>query len=629
MASSSLTIGVSGLSAAQAGLATTGHNIANVSTPGFTRQRTTQAMALAQFTGGGYFGRGTQVSTVQRIYNEFLIAQTRDAESQANTSGTSLQELSRMAGILGDETGGLTPALSDFFGSIQEIASHPGDVGARSNAIANANALTQRARDLDSQLQRLRSDADKSIQSTVEEINGFTQQIADLNQKIALAEPTGQPPNDLLDQRDAMLRDLSKSVRVTVSKQSDGTVSVFTGTGQALVVGNTRYKMVADPDPAYLNDVRVGLQTGASTVYIQARDLGGGSLASYFSLRDGRVTTAQNELGRITQVVTTQVNQQHRLGQDKNGALGGDVFSVAGAASYADGRNTGGGTANASIVDATLLEASDYRLRWDGSNYQITRLSDNTVQTFASLPQVLDGVSFSIVGAPAVGDSFLVQPTREAARSFSVVISDPNKIAAAAPVRANATISNLGNGTISSPVVQGPTPDANLMQPVTITFTSLTTFDVNGIGTGNLSGLAYTPGASIGYNGWQLKINNAPQAGDSFTIVPNTAGSGDNHNALALADLQRANVVDGVTLAAAYGSLVSGVGASAHEAEVTNKAHENLLQSADASLQSVSGVNLDEEAANLLRYQQAYQASAKYISITGALFDDLLSAVRG
>jgi flagellar hook-associated protein 1 FlgK len=228
----------------------------------------------------------------------------------------------------------------------------------------------------------------------------------------------------------------------------------------------------------------------------------------------------------------------------------------------------------------------------------------------------------------AAGDSFLIRPTVDGAKAFGVAISDTSLIAAAAPIRTAAISANSGTGSITAGSVNAPPPpNANLQQPVTITFTSATTFDVSGTGTGNPTGLTYTPGATIGYNGWSAQIAGAPASGDSFTVAPNTGGVGDNRNALLLGALQTSNTLAGgtTTYQGGYSQLVSSVGNKTNELNVSSTASGNLLTSMVQAQQSISGVNLDEEATNLLRYQQAYQAAGKVMQIASQLFNTLLT----
>jgi flagellar hook-associated protein 1 FlgK len=261
----------------------------------------------------------------------------------------------------------------------------------------------------------------------------------------------------------------------------------------------------------------------------------------------------------------------------------------------------------------------------------VTRLRDGTVQAFATLPQTVDGVTLAIAGAPAAGDYFLVQPTRAGARDFAVAIADPALVAAAAPMRGAAAVANRGNATISAGSVNAPPPpNANIAQTVTLTFTSPTTFDVTGTGTGNPAGVAYASGGAISYNGWTFSITGTPAAGDTFTVSANASGTGDNRNALALASLQTATLLDGATTTfqGAYATLVSDVGNQARTVDVTLAAQTKLLEEASAARESAAGVNLDEEAASLLRYQQAYQAAAKVMATASTLFDEILAIMR-
>ncbi len=624
MGSSLFEVGLSGLRAAQISITTTGHNIANVDTPGFTRQVSQQSAEVSQFSGAGFIGKGVRTDSVKRVYDEFLVAQLRDAGTREAGSAVLSQQLGRLSGLLGDETTGVNPVLTNFFAAVNDVAQHPNDLTARNALLSSANTFAVRLQDIDGEIQRLRGDTNMAIDRVVTEINTISKQVAEINDQIALQANSGQTPNDLLDLRDRLIGDLAKNVRVTTTSMPDGTVNVFLGSGQALVVNNQSYKLAAVNDPQFASDRALTLQTQSGTVYVTPSQVGGGELVGHFAFRDGALTDAQNELGRVAQAFAFSVNQQHRLGTDRNGSFGADLFGVGAPQAYSDGRNTGTGAVSATIVDATQLTGSDYDVSWDGTNYTVRRTSDGTTQTFGSLPQTLDGVQISIAGAANAGDSFRVLPTRFAAQNFSVAIGDPNRVAANTPVRSSASLANLGNGTISAPSVVGPTANPNLQQPVTITFTSATTFNVSGTGTGNPTGVAYTAGGTVTYNGWTLKIDGSPRAGDTFTVGANTGGTGDNGNAQALASLQTSQIVRGETLAGAYGSLVADVGNEAAAAQITHLAHEQMRSNAFDAHQELSGVNLDEEAANLLRYQAAYQAAAKFTSIVQSLFDEFL-----
>lgn len=635
MSGSLTSIALSGLGAAQGGLVTTGHNISNVNTPGYSRQLTVQGTNFAQATGAGYFGRGANIEDVRRAYDEFLSVQTLSAQASAAHWDTALSQLKQVDNLLADDSVGLNPVLAGFFGAIHDVAANPSDPAARQSMLAAGQALAGRVRDLDVKLDGMRSNTDQQIESTVSSINSLGSRIAELNQRIVLASGSAgtsadvkHAPNDLLDQRDALLVDLNKMMRSTSVPLSDGSISVFFATGQALVVGMRANTLSTAADSLDPQKLAIGVQTGAQLLTFRASDLEGGALGGLVAFRDGTLNAARNAIGRVAMVLTDSFNQQNKLGVDRTGQMGGDFF-VAGSPQVNAATNNSAGAAqlSATVSSYGALTESDYQVQYDGSLWNVTRLSDGKLQSFATLPQTLDGLTISLAsGAASAGDRFLVLPTRNAAASFAALLTNPDRIAAAAPFRTAATGSNAGNATVSAGQANGPVANVNLQQPVTITFTGPGTFMVVGTGTGNPIGVSYTPGAPITYNGWTIKIDGTPAVGDTFTVSANTGGSGDNRNALLLANIQTGTLVGGTaTLDQAYGRLVTEVGNTTHEADISATAQKRFLDEVKTRQQAVSGVNLDEEAANLLRYQQAYQAAGKLVSVATVLFDTLLN----
>jgi len=481
-----------------------------------------------------------------------------------------------------------------------------------------------------------RAGVNKQITSTVSEVNTLAQAIADLNHSISLAQgqAAGQPANDLLDQRDALTTELSKLINTSVVQQSNGAHNIFIGNGQPLVVGTETLKLKAITSPQDPEEVTVGFVSGNNTILLPEKQLqDGGSLGGLLAYRNETLDSAQNALGRIAIGLGQTFNDQHRLGQDLNGDLGGDFFTVPAPKVISDAGNNATSSITASINDVGALTTSDYKFSFDGTDYTLTRLSDNNsistnVLPSGATPLVLDG--FQITDATInANESFVIQPTREGARNIALAINDTAKIAAAAPIRTEAALSNTGSGTISAGSINPLPIDANLQQPVTITFHSPFDgqFDVTGTGTGlPANNQVFTAGDDISFNGFTVQIEGNPAAGDTFTIVPNTNANSDNRNALLLGGLQTQNILaDGTaSFQSTYGQLVSQIGSKTRELQVTSEAQANLLAQTNQSLQSLSGVNLDEEAANLIRFQQAFQASSKVIEITGSLFDSLL-----
>jgi flagellar hook-associated protein 1 len=426
---------------------------------------------------------------------------------------------------------------------------------------------------------------------------------------------------------------LGKLANASAIRQSDGSYNVFIGNGQALVVGTQTLSLTTIPSLNDSSQLTVGYITGSNKVVIPENTLQGGSLGGYLAFRSETLDSAQNALGRIAISLAQTFNDQHQLGQDLNGAIGGAFFLAPTPGVLQDNGTTS--TITAVISNSADLTTSDYRFGFDGTNYRLTRLSDNVSVTTTTAPSgaspfTMDGVSITGMVGVASGDGFVIQPTRNGARDLAVAIHDTAKIAAAAPVRTSALLANTGSGVISAGTVNTPSPvNVNLQQPVTITFQTPYngTFNVTGTGAGlPANNQTYTAGANISFNGWTIQISGTPAAGDVFTVTPNTNGKSDNRNALLLAGLQTKTLIAGSTASyqSAYGQLVSQIGNKTRELEVASSAQESLVTQTRQTQQSLSGVNLDEEAANLIRYQQAYQASAKVIQTAGLLFQSIL-----
>lgn len=639
MGSSILNIGVTGLQVAQAGLLTSGHNIANAATPGFTRQQILQTTNVPQFTGSGFFGQGANVESVRRVYSQFLFSQVLSAQTtQAELDSHSLQ-VQQIDNMLADPSSGLSPALQDFFKSVSELSANPSSIPARQAMLSGAQALVARFQGLDQRFAEIREGVSGQIQNSVAAINSYAQQIAALNERIVLVQAgsLSQPPNDLLDQRDQLIADLNREIRVTTTAQADGSLNVFIGNGQALVVGQEEYGLqaVAALDDGNRVDVAL-VGPGGSALRIPDTLLSGGALGGLLAFRRDTLDPAQDSLGRVAVVLAQTFNDQHRLGQDLSGALGADFFRAPAAPSVLPSTsNTGAGVVSASISDVQALQASDYRLSYNGGgNYTLTRLADNVRLVDAGpLPATVDGMALNVAPAPALNDSFLIRPVRGGARDMGVALSDVRSIAAAGPLRTTAANGNAGTGKISAGEVTNTT-GLPLAGDITVTFDAANDrFVVTGAEAGTLSYDPTTQSAgasfSLAAGGFSFTISGVPVDGDQFVIARNAAGVSDNRNALALGQLQTRNLVGAsASYQSAYSQTVSQVGNKTRQIEVALTAQANLVKQAQDAQQSLSGVNLDEEAANLMRYQQAYQAAGKVIELAGKLFDEILALAR-
>ncbi|MES1998674.1 MAG: flagellar hook-associated protein FlgK [Pseudomonadota bacterium] len=644
MASNILSIGQSALAAAQAGISTTGNNIANAATPGYSRQVVVQSAALPQNYGYGFLGQGTQIDTVKRIYNDFQASQVRATQSTNSSQSTYATQMQQVDNMLADPSAGLSPALQDFFKGVQDLAANPASAPSRQATLSSGQSLATRFQGLNDQLTQMNQGVNSQIASSVGVINTYAQKIAQLNDAITLAQgaANGQPANDLLDQRDQLMMDLSKEINATVVKQDDGKYNVFIGNGQPLVIGNQTFALKTTVSPTDPGRTEVAYATNGNTVIMGENSLTGGNLGGLLAFRSQSLDPAQNALGRVAIGLASTFNAQHRLGQDLNGNMGGDFFTVASPRVTASTANAGTGALTATISNASALTTSDYRLNFDGTNYNLARVTNGVVTPISSsstFPAGVDGVSLSLAGTMAAGDSFLIRPTVDGAKAFGVAISDTSLIAAAAPIRTAAVSTNTGTGSISAGVM-----DKTFVSPastVTLSYDTATnilsgfpasaavTVTSGGIPTVYPAGtpVAYTAGATVSFGGISFTLSGAPASGDSFTIDPNTGGVGDNRNALLLGALQTSNTLAGgtTTYQGGYSQLVSSVGNKTNELNVSSTASGNLLTSMVQAQQSVSGVNLDEEATNLLRYQQAYQAAGKVMQIASQLFNTLLT----
>ena len=720
-----LGIGYSGLAAAQRALSTTGHNISNANTDGYSRQTVNLSTNPAELFGNSYLGNGVNVASVQRVYDDFLVNQVRVNSSSFGSVDTFQQLASSVDNLLGNSNTSLNTGIDKYFSAVHQVASTPTSQAARQALLSQSDSLVQNFQYVNTTVNQGYTQVNSAISNSVSQINSIARNIADLNNQIVLATGIagGGSPNDLLDQRDAQLNKLAGLVAVTTVKESNGAVDVFVGNGQSLVVGTKSQSLSIVPNLYDPTRNEIGYPSSGGTNVDISGQISGGSLGGLLNYRAQVLDTTKNTLGRLAIGMASTINTQHHLGMDLNGDLGGDMFSVAAPVVSSSSSNSGTGTVTASLTNANDLTSSDYKLVYNGANtYSLTRLNDGqnfTINTGGTTPFTstsIDGISLTINSGASVGDSFLIRPTRAGVDDLSTLISDPSKIAAAVPVAVTAPLSNVGSATagpisVNSPndrvaiqftspttydvldktsgatLAQGVSytsgsnisfngwttqisdggtapasgdifyvdhgvtspdsgntgsagiaqavlnpPDPGLTGAVTLTFTSPTAFTVSGATSGSPTvNVPYTSGGLISYNGWNFSISGTPAAGDSFSIGANTNGIGDNGNMLQIAALQSDKNLSGgtATFQDLYGQIVADVGIKTEEATSSRDALNTLVMQSKDARDSVSGVNLDEEAANMLKFQQAYQAAAKVIATAGTMFQSILSALNG
>jgi len=661
MSGNFLDIGVSGLLSTQAAINTVSHNIANANTDGYSRQVTQIDTRTPQFLGGNYIGSGAELDAIKRIFDVSTALELQSNISQLSELEVYLEQASRVDNLVADSSTSLTEGIQAFFAAVQTVADNPSSSSARQVLLSQANLLSGRFETLYKQLDSQTRSINIGIESAAEEITALGKSIAELNVKISAATGGGLgDPNDLMDQRDRLINELADLVDIKTINQSDSSISVFVGTGQALVVGATANTITAQPKTSDPRNYDIFIQSGVGSLPI-TETISGGKLGGYLRVRDEIIEPAYNVIGRVAIGMADTLNQQQQLGMDLNNDLGNLFFtdindpSVIGRRVISDTNNTGNAAIQIQIDDVSALSDSNYQLRFQAGNYILTDSTSNaTIATFpppgatpATIAVPSEGFSIIIDSGAAVnGDRFAVFPTRNGSLDMNVAITNPNQIAAAMPVKAEGDVSNLGTAEVTGvSVFDTTTPQfTNVAQdldpPLVFEFTSATTFNVrdantNAIITGPVAGFVPNQDndmlALAGLNyGYEITVNGQPQNGDLINVSYNTNGIGDNRNMLLMADLQQQNTLDNGTsnYQQAFARLVSDVGTRTQESQINRSAADSLVAQTRERRESISGVNLDEEAAKLIKFEQAYQASAQIIQVARTIFQTIIDSTR-
>ncbi len=632
-----LSTSVSGLLAFQQALDVTSNNIANASTPGYSVETANLTELPGQYTGAGYIGAGAQVQSVTRAYSAELTQQVRSSQATYSSYNTLATQAQQVDNLLSDSTTGLTASLQSFVNAMQTVSGSPASTSARQALLSQAQALTQQLQSYDSQIGQYGSQLESKISSDVSQINTLASNIASLNGQIAQASATGQTPNQLLDQRDTLITQLSQYVSVQTVDQGNGVVNVYIGSGQGLITGTTAQPLTTLPgtyDPSQLD---IGMSNGGGGTTDITGSISGGELGGLLSARSQVLDPTQRALGRISVALATIVNQQQEQGMTLSGTQGQAMFAIGAVQTLPASTNAGSASLSVTRTALGQLTTDNYQLQYTGGSWQLTdqttgqSISMTGSGTTAS-PYQAAGLSIVVTGPPASGDSYLIEPTAGATAGLAVQLTDPSQIAAASwQVQASAGASNAGTGAISAASVTDPSTYAPIAGTYTVTFSSPTQYTVtNSSGTTVASG-SYTSGSPISFAGQQLTLTGAPAANDTFTVSPATANTGDNSNMLAMIGGLTSNSLDGGTtsVGGAANNLVSQVGVLTQAAQNNAAAQKTVNQEATTAQSNATGVNLDQEAANMLRFQQAYQAMAQAISTSNKVFNSLLTAVGG
>lgn len=688
-----LGISVTGVLASQRALATTGHNIANANTDGYSRQRVTLESRPPSSHGAGGIGNGVKVNDVHRVYDDFITGQVRSVTALSNSMEFNHDYTVQVDNMLADTKAGLAPTLQEFFSAVNGVANNPSSTSSRQVMLGAARGLVDRFQYIDERFEIIRTAANKNMKTLAVEINEIANSIAETNRRIVSAsEIGGEPPNDLLDQRDQLLQDLSQRIGIRVTYQSDGTMNVYIGNGQLLVVGQRASEIAIEGTPADPRQKDV-IYVGPDSQTVITQFTTGGKLGGLLDFQKGVLDRSQNELGRIAIGVSKAFNAQHRLGMDVHSQLGGDFFTETEKLApqvLPNQDNAGNARIKVTITDIDNLTASEYLLSHFGGEFRLVRRADDKlIGVFNSIPQDFSDEGFSIDiegGAVEDLDSFVIRPTRMGAKKIGVKVDDVNKIAAASPVRVEASIDNIGTGEIvMGDVLDTNTPsftmkDGTMTPPFAIRFVDQNHFEILD-NTGmpipvtrlalpeesklleakdgrHLSAdtmedidkkeqkdvpevetkIYYDPVYGINIfptpegkdPGFRVYLTGEPVAGDTFRVEYNEDGTTDNKNIIALSALQDKAILEKGTASFSdvYADLITRIGTKTHELEVNKKAQKLLLQHVQAKRESISGVNMDEEAANLVRYQKLFQANAQIIAVSQKLLDVLMASFR-
>jgi flagellar hook-associated protein 1 FlgK len=646
-----LNIATSGLNAFQSALDTIGNNIANVNTEGYSRQSLELNTRTSQRFGSVYIGGGVNLESVRRISDSFAAIQVRDTLALFSEFNTLHSNSLQMDQLLSQDGTSISKSLQEFFSALEKVNEAPDSSATRNVMLNQANILAEQFVSMQNQVEEFRSNLRVQVSQAVSEINSIAKNIADINSKIANGVNT---PPELLDQRDNLLKELSKFTQVRATQQTDGTVNVSIGSGEAIVIGTQSRSLSVGLSTDGRAKTDVFIESSTSQISIK-QNLKGGMLGGIFEFENEVLDKTSQLIGQMSIGLALDFNQQHRLGVDLNGQLGKDFFTDYNSATlqasrvFANAANTGSAQLSVSIDDIGQTELTDYELVITGANTaQVKNITNGSLSnvTFTDTPPTppsaaisFDGMTITVddLGLFNTGDSFIIKPTEGAAAFFKTEINDPREIAFAAPVRTSASLSNTGQGNIELLQISDIN-SADLNKEYRIDFISASQYNVVNVTDSSTTGpFAFTPNANntvsipnAGTPAYTINLSGIPQAGDSFSSEFNAGGIGDNRNGFELSGLQTKKSFKAGTESVfdRYSQLISDIGSKTRQAQLRQESADILHKQAVDRRDSISGVNLDEEAANLLRFQQAYQAATQLIVVTNRMMDVLFNSFR-
>jgi flagellar hook-associated protein 1 FlgK len=623
--SSLLSIGVKALSANQGVLQVTGQNIANVNTTGYSRQSVRLESLSTGSSTTQFSGAGVKVAEVQRAHSAFLNTQVSAAKSREAADTLRLSKLQELQSVFPVGEDGIGRSISDMLNSLAEIGSAPPDLTSRYIFLTLATEVASRLRNtMNNQVADMASSVSTELGEKVQSANGLLQRVASLNVAIAKSNAQGLANNELLDQRDLAVQELNQLIATRQMVGEDGMMTLYAG-NQSLLNGQEAATLTLSANPEDSTQQMLQVTRRHGSVALDTALLGGGEISALMTFQQDDLPWMVNQLGHLALTLGLSINQQHRYGLTLDNQLGTDLFNLTQTIQGFSTSNTAAGSV--SFLDPTQLRPSDYRLnrKTDGS-YEVVRLEDQSVHAFASVSDIeLDGLQFNVTSLNT-GESLLFKPYARAAGEMDVVFSSPRELAVASQIQLGFGANNTGTlGLSSLRVYETPTLD-----PVTLRFSDSSQYDILAEdGTVLESGEQYVPGVPIRYNGWELIMIGTPRSGDEARLSPPdpTFIARNAGNANALMGLRDNVMGNGSKLIDVYANVLSELGVKTQSAGYAANVSSTIYGNLEASRQAVTGVNLDEEAARLLQFQQSYQAAAKTLQTAQTLFDAVLRAV--
>jgi flagellar hook-associated protein 1 FlgK len=656
--------GVSGLLAAQQQLATTGHNISNVNTEGYTRQRADQSASLGLNNGNNYIGGGTYIQDITRLYDQFSHKEQVMNQSKLGNADSLNARLTQLDQVMSTSGQAVVGSLDQFYQAVNGVADNPNDSGLRSIVLNQASVLSTNFNELTENFDKMTKAVNGEIDQVATRISEISNELAKINETIMQSQniQQGGQPNDLLDKRDQLIGELSEFTRVTTLKDSNNVMTVMIGQGNTLVAGITPMTLqvnAGDPD-AQKTELR--LVSGSSSVALNGSTLGG-SLAASFEFRDQHLDQTRTEIDRLAMAISSTLNDSQASGLDLNGFQGANIFTDINSTQLQQGRSLAHSGNSATIQtqvtinDVSKLSTDEFEVRYDGTDFTLYNLTSGGSEnigppilptgTGTHTPSSPDyGFSFIEKNGSSLqaGDTFTIIPTKNSAALMQATLTDGNAIAASSAIAVTPSSNNVNDGKVE--IINVTNPEAASASGITVDVyetppagTGTFTYRVYNTTTPTIiiDTNVYNPGQSAEVDipaGFTIKISgdlfgSGANARETFTIS-NAFGVGNGKHAVAMAKTQAVGVTNGgkETFSKSLAVSTSVVGAKASNAELTADTAQALFTQAYNRNQSTSGVNLDEEAANLLKFQQAYQAASQIISTANTIFDTILAAVR-